>query len=96
MLLSLNIQEATWLCQPLVSCLCETPRLAERFILFMLHFQGTKGDAPLIRPVPFLPERFVKQASAALCLQAAWRAHRGGLSASNQKHFEEQFKEQKK
>ena len=28
------------------------------------------GDAPLVRPVPFLPERFVKQASAVLRVQA--------------------------
>lgn len=69
-------RDATWLCQPLVSCLCETPRLADRFILYMLHFSGTGGDAPLVRPVPFLPERFVKQASAVLRVQAAWRAHR--------------------
>ncbi|CAK9059374.1 unnamed protein product [Durusdinium trenchii] len=75
-------RDATWLCQPLVSCLCETPRLAERFILYMLHFAGTGGDAPLVRPVPFLPERFVKQASAVLCLQAAWRAHRERCSLS--------------
>lgn len=42
----------------------------------MLHFSGTGGDAPLVRPVPFLPERFVKQASAVLRVPAAWRAHR--------------------
>ena len=75
-------RDATWLCQPLVSCLCETPRLAERFILYMLHFAGTGGDAPLVRPVPFLPERFVKQASAVLRVQAAWRAHRERCSLS--------------
>ncbi|CAJ1353300.1 unnamed protein product [Effrenium voratum] len=75
-------RDATWLSQPLVSCCCETPRLAERFILFMLHFAGTGGDAPLVRPVPFLPERFVKQAAAALCVQAAWRAHRERCSLS--------------
>eukprot|EP00930_Biecheleria_cincta_P081340 TRINITY_DN7020_c0_g1_i2.p1 TRINITY_DN7020_c0_g1~~TRINITY_DN7020_c0_g1_i2.p1 ORF type:complete len:635 (+),score=55.58 TRINITY_DN7020_c0_g1_i2:92-1996(+) len=69
-------REAVWELQPLVSCLCDTPRLAERFIMMLLRFGGTGGDAPLVRPVPFLPERFVKQASAVLSLQATWRAHR--------------------
>lgn len=76
-----------------------TPRLAERFILYMLHFAGTGaawtcqshgmwqemklspgGDAPLVRPVPFLPERFVKQAPHAsglegkvFCIRRFWR-----------------------
>eukprot|EP00438_Fugacium_kawagutii_P027626 Skav231529 [mRNA] locus=scaffold84:678950:683775:- [translate_table: standard] len=53
-----------------VECLASrNDRLAERFILYMLHFSGTGGDAPLVRPVPFLPERFVKQASAVLRVQ---------------------------
>ena len=37
------------------------------------HAGGKKlspgGDAPLVRPVPFLPERFVKQAAYALGLE---------------------------
>eukprot|EP00439_Symbiodinium_sp_Y106_P013557 s119_g1.t4 len=75
-------RNATWLSQPLVCCYCETPRLAERFIVYLLRFFGTGGDAPLIKSVPFLPERFVKQASAALSVQAAWRGYRERCSLS--------------
>ncbi|CAE8589936.1 unnamed protein product, partial [Polarella glacialis] len=68
-------RDAVWLLQPMLCCR-QSPRVTERFVKLLLRFAGTGGDAPLVRPFAFLPERFAKQASAAIRLQAAFRAHR--------------------
>jgi len=69
-------RNAVWLNKRLLCYKCETERLAHRLLALLLQFHGTVGDAPLIRPVPFLMEKAALQVCAVTCIQAVYRAHR--------------------
>lgn len=68
-------RDTTWLNQRLLYFTCEDTRMIEGMISMLVRFAGSGGHAPLVRPVPFIMERHVRQACAATSFQAAWRAY---------------------
>lgn len=71
-----NYREAVWLSKRILCYDCESVRLAEHLMSLLLRFRGTGGDAPLVKPVPFLVELCAREVAAAVCIQAAYKAHR--------------------
>jgi len=69
-------RDTIWLAQPMLRYSCDSPQLAHTLLSMVTQFPGTGGDMPLIRQVPFIAEKSVKEACAAACIQATYRAYR--------------------
>merc|ERR1712125_299696 len=61
---------------------CENRNLLQSLIAILLSFPGLSGDAPLIKKVPFLPDKFARQVAAAVTIQSVVRGHQKRCSLS--------------
>jgi len=69
-------RDATWLNDRMLCCDCGSVAVTEELISLLLRFPGLKGDAPLVKVIPFVVEKHAREVAAAVCIQAAFRAHR--------------------
>lgn len=80
---SLKIYRNTvWLGERMLCYECEDLRCLQTLASLLIHFKGFEGEAPLVRPVPFLPEKPAREVAAVVCIQAAFRAYRARCSFS--------------
>eukprot|EP00929_Paragymnodinium_shiwhaense_P074127 TRINITY_DN37913_c0_g1_i6.p1 TRINITY_DN37913_c0_g1~~TRINITY_DN37913_c0_g1_i6.p1 ORF type:complete len:1808 (+),score=315.74 TRINITY_DN37913_c0_g1_i6:160-5583(+) len=69
-------RDTVWLSERMLCYECDNARLARRLINMMLRFRGLGGEAPLVKPVPFLAEKSAREVAAVVSIQCAFRAHR--------------------
>jgi len=67
--------ETTWLSQRLVWYECSHAKMALDLLFLLLQFGRMTSLAPLVRPIPFIMEKTLKQVSAVVTIQATYRAH---------------------
>lgn len=73
-------RDATWLSRRMLCYTCPSARFVVDLLALMLDFARSYQVLPLVKPVPVLPEKCVREAAAATMFQATFRAHRARCS----------------